>query len=260
MNLQGKTAVVTGASSGIGRAVALELARRGAHVILGARRADRLESVAAECRALGVEATAVACDVTSQDDCRRLIASATKVDVLVNNAGFAIFDAIAEARPDELRSMMDTNYFGTVHCTQAVLPQMLARRGGAIVNVASIAGIMGFARMGGYGATKFAVIGFTEALRDEVIGSGVRVALVCPGTTDTEFFVKAERGKMPGASRLILAVKPERVARAVCDAAEDGRYRRILPLFATVYMRMKELFPRLAHLVMRRVSAVLERR
>lgn len=260
MNLKEKTVVVTGASSGIGRAVALELARRGANVILGARRAEKLEAVAAECRALGVKATAVPADVTKADDCRRLIAEASRVDVLVNNAGFAVFDSIAEARPDELRSMMDTNYFGAVNCIQAVLPQMLARGEGTIVTVASITGIMGFARMGGYCATKFALIGMTEALRNEVIGRGVRVALVCPGTTETEFFVKAERGKMPGASRLMLAVKPERVARAVCDAAEDGRYRRILPLLAAVYMRMKELFPRLAHLLMRRVSALLERR
>ena len=260
MNLKEKTVVVTGASSGIGRAVALELARRGANVILGARRAEKLEAVAAECRALGVKATAVPADVTKADDCRRLIAEASRVDVLVNNAGFAVFDSIAEARPDELRSMMDTNYFGAVNCIQAVLPQMLARGEGTIVTVASITGIMGFARMGGYCATKFALIGMTEALRNEVIGRGVRVALVCPGTTETEFFVKAERGKMPGASRLMLAVKPERVARAVCDAAEDGRYRRLLPLLAAVYMRMKELFPRLAHLLMRRVSALLERR
>ena len=137
---------------------------------------------------------------------------------------------------------------------------MLARGEGTIVNVSSITGIMGFARMGGYCATKFAIIGMTEALRDEVLLRGVRVALVCPGTTETEFFVKAERGKMPGASRLILAVTPENVARAVCNAAEDGRYRRILPLFAMIYMRFKEFFPRLAHLLMRRVSALLERR
>lgn len=260
MNLKGKTVVVTGASSGIGRAVALEMARRGATVILGARRLETLESVAAECRALGAHATAVATDVTRPDDCRRLIEAAPRVDVLVNNAGFAVFDSIAEAKPDELREMMDTNYFGAVNCVQAVLPQMLARGDGVIVNVASITGIMGFARMGGYCATKFAIIGMTEALRDEVIGRGVRVALVCPGTTDTEFFQRAERGKMPAASRLMLAVRPERVARAVCDAAEDGRYRRILPLLARIYMRFKEVSPRLAHLLMRRISAVLERR
>ena len=260
MNLKGKTVVITGASSGIGRAVALEMARRGANVVLGARRVDRLESVAAECRVLGVDAKAIAADVTRQEDCRLLIAEAGNVDVLVNNAGFAIFDSIGEAKPEELRGMMETNYFGAVNCIQSVLPQMLARGEGTIVNVASITGIMGFARMGGYCATKFALVGMTEALRDEVLRRGVRVALVCPGTTDTEFFVKAERGKMPGASRLMLAVKPERVARAVCDAAEDGSYRRILPFMASSYMRLKEIFPRVAHVLMRRVSALLETR
>jgi len=260
MDLRGRTAVVTGASSGIGRAAALELARRGANLVLAARRADRLSDVARACEAFGVTAKAVETDVNSRDACHALIAAAGRVDVLVNNAGFAVFDPIATARPEELEAMMRTNYFGAVWCAQAALPQMLERGEGTIVTVASIAGIMGYARMGGYCATKFALIGFFEALRDEVIGRGVKVALVCPGTTETEFFVNAERGKMPGASRLILAVKPERVARAIADAAEDGRYRRILPLAAAMYMRMKEIFPRLAHLLMRRVSAMLEKR
>jgi uncharacterized protein len=153
---------------------------------------------------------------------------------------------------------MQTNYFGTVWCTQAVMPQMLARGGGSIVNVASICGIMGFARMSGYCATKFALTGFTEALRDEVVGRRVHVALVSPGTTRTDFFVTAEQGKMPKASRLMLAMNPDRVARAICAAAVDGKYRRILPLPAALYMRMKEVFPRFAHLLMRRVSALLE--
>ncbi|MEA2569296.1 MAG: uncharacterized protein QOI24_1297 [Acidobacteriota bacterium] len=253
-----KTVVITGASSGIGRAAALEFARRGADVVIAARRADQLESVAAECRALGARCSIVVTDVTKREDCLRLIESAPQLDVLVNNAGFAVFDAIESAKPDELESMMQTNFFGTVWCSQAALPRMLARGSGTIVNVASIAGIMGYARMGGYCATKFAIIGFTEALRDEVIGRGVKVAMVCPGTTETEFFVKAERHRMPGASRLIPAVKPEKIARAIADAAADGRYRRILPLGAAAYMRFKELFPRVAHLFMRRVSAWLE--
>jgi len=257
MSLRGKNVVITGASSGIGRATAIEMARRGANVVLGARRGELLEEVAEKCRAFGVRATAIVADVTKPDDCVRLTAG--DVDVLVNNAGFAIFDAIADAKPEELRAMMETNFFGSVNCTQAVLPRMLARGSGSIVNVASITGIMGFARMGGYSATKFAMIGLTEALRDEVMGRGVRVALVCPGTTETEFFLKAERGKMPGASRLILAVKPERVARAICAAAEDGAYRRILPPFAAIYMRLKEIAPRTAHFFMRRVSRVMEK-
>jgi short-subunit dehydrogenase len=254
-----KTVVITGASSGIGRAAALEFARRGADVVLAARRESELEKVAAECRTLGARCTAVVTDVTKRDECARLIESVPRVDVLVNNAGFATFDAIESAKPEDLEAMMQTNFFGTAWCSQAVLPQMLARRSGTIVNVASIAGIMGYARMGGYCATKFAMVGFSEALRDEVLGRGVRVALVCPGTTDTEFFVKAERGKMPGASRLILAVRPEQIARAIADAAADGRYRRILPFAAAAYMRLKEFFPRVAHFFMRRVSVMLER-
>jgi short-subunit dehydrogenase len=258
MKLNKKTVVVTGASSGIGKAVSLELARRGANIFLAARRSEELEAVATQCRALGGSATAVVTDVRDRAACARLIETAGEIDVLINNAGFAIFDAIESARPEDLESMMATNYFGAVWCTQAALPRMLARRSGTIVNVASIAGIMGYARMGGYCATKFAMIGFSEALRDEVLGRGVRVAMVCPGTTETAFFEKAERGKMPGASRLILAVSAERVARAVCDAAEDGKYRRVVPFAAAAYMRFKELSPRLAHLLMRRVSSMME--
>ena len=260
MEIKGKTVVITGASSGIGRAAAIEFARRGANVVLAARRTAQLAEVAAACRNFGVTATAIETDVTKRNDCIALIEKAGNVDILVNNAGFGTFDPIESAKPEDFESMMNTNYLGTVHCTQAVLPQMLARRDGAIVIVASIAGLMGYAHMGGYCATKFAQVGFAEALRDEVMSRGVQVALVCPGTTDTEFFVNAERSKMPGAERLTMTLSPERVARAICDSAQDGRYRRILPLFAAAFIRLKEFFPRFAHAMFRRVSTTMERR
>lgn len=260
MEIEGKTVVITGASSGIGRATAVEFARRRARLVLAARRTSLLDEVASECRASGAETKVVATDVTRRAECEALIDAAGRVDILVNNAGFAVFAPIEEARAEDLEAMMATNYFGTVYCTEAVLPGMLARGRGSIVIVASIAGLMGYARMGGYCATKFALVGFAEALRDEVISRGVQVALVCPGTTETEFFVKAERKKMPGASRLIPALRPERVALAICDAASDGRYRRILPWQAALFMRLKEHSPRLAHAVFRTFSHALERR
>ncbi|HVR44479.1 MAG TPA: SDR family oxidoreductase [Thermoanaerobaculia bacterium] len=263
MNPKGRHAVVTGASSGIGRAVAIELARRGARLTLGARREDELSATAAACRDAGSACTAVLTDVSLRDHCRRLIDRGVSengpVDILVNNAGFAIFDEVAEARTDEVEAMMRTNFFGAFWCIEAVLPSMLERGEGAIVNVGSITGLMGYARMGGYCATKFAITGLTESLRAEVIDRGVRVSLVCPGTTETAFFVTAERGKMPAASRLLLAIPPERVARAVVRAVETGRRRTILPLLAAAYMRFKEILPGPAHFLMRKVSRWIER-
>ena len=263
MNPAGRVAVVTGASSGIGRATALELARTGAKVVLAARRIDRLETLAAECRALGTEALAVETDVSDQSSCVRLIERASSlgdVDILINNAGFAIFDRIAQARPEDVRAMMETNYLGTVWCTQAALPGMLERRRGHVVAVGSITGIMGFAGMAGYGATKFALTGFMEALRDEVIDHGIGTSLVCPASTDTEFFVTGDRAKIPAASRLLATIPPERIARMIVSVIRSGRPRVVIPASASLYMRFKELAPRTAHYLMRRTSKLLERR
>ena len=264
MDPKGRHIIVTGASSGIGRAAAIALARRGARLTIAARRQAELARTADACRAEGAESEIVVADVSQRDECFRLAAAAAArfgpVDVLVNNAGFAIFDALAEANPGDVERMMTTNYFGSVWCIQAVLPSMLERRSGSIVNVGSITGLMGYARMGGYCASKFAVTGMTEALRAEVDARGVTVSLVAPATTDTEFFVTAEKGKMPAASRMILAIPPERVARAIVRAIESGRRRTVLPLSAALYIRFKEIFPAPAHFLMTRVSRRIERK
>lgn len=257
MNPEGRLVVITGASSGIGRATALELSRVGARLVLAARRIAELEQVAAECRSNGASADVVETDVSDRHACERLIARASgiaPVDILINNAGFAIFDRVTDAQPDELEAMMTTNYFGAVWCTRAVLPAMIARGEGLIINVGSITGIMGFAGMSGYCATKFALHGFTEGLQSEVKRSGVRVALVCPGTTRTDFFITAHHGKMPAASRLLLAIPPERVARKIVKVLRRPRPRTILPLGARIYMRFKEIAPRPAHFLMTEVS------
>lgn len=262
MNLSGKTALVTGASSGIGKAVALELASQGCHLALAARRVDRLEEVAAECRDRGARCIAIPTDVRVRDDCFRFVERATAelgpADILVNNAGYAILEPTRTASSDDASDLMATNYLGTLHCTQAVLPAMLERGSGSIVNISSIVGLMGYASMGVYGATKAAIAIFTEALRNEVIEGGVRVSMVCPGTTDTEFFEKAYRGNLPGASRLILAIPPERVARAIVRTIRNGHYRTIVPWTAGIYIRFKELMPVTAHWLFRKISKLIE--
>ena len=261
MRIRESNIIITGASSGIGRATALALAQSGANLVLAARRAAELERVAEECRRTGVRCAVVPTDVSRQDACESLIRTATAelgpIDGLINNAGFAIFDRLETALLDDIRSMIETNFLGAVYCTRTVLPGMLERKRGAIVNVASISGLMGYESMGGYCASKFAMVGFTEALRNELMGRGVEVSLICPGTTDTPFFVTAEKGKIPGASRLILAMSPEKVAAAIISAIERPVYRKIMPFTAAAFLRLKELSPRLAHLLMRRVSSFM---
>jgi short-subunit dehydrogenase len=253
---------VTGASSGIGRAVALELAAAGCNLALAARRVDRLEQVAAECSARGARCITIPTDVRDREDCFRFVAQATSElgppDILVNNAGYAILEPITDASIEDASDMMTTNYLGALQCVQAALPSMLQRGSGSIVNVASIVGLMGYASMSAYGATKGALAIFTEALRNEVIDRGVRVSMVCPGTTDTEFFDKAFNGNIPGASRLILAIPPERVARTITRAIRTGRYRMIVPWTAGIYIRFKEIMPVTAHWLFRRISKLIE--
>jgi uncharacterized protein len=255
--------VITGASSGIGKATALAFAKRGVRVTLAARSRGPLEEVASACRGFGHPAEVITADVSKADDCAALIERAeaiAPIDVLVNNAGIGRFDPVVSAKNEDFEAMMQTNFFGTVYTTRAVLPHMLQRRGGSIVNVASIAGIMGFAGMSGYCASKFAIIGFTESLRNEVQGAGIKVSLVCPATTETNFFDTAEKDKMPGASRLMRSLDSDAVAKAIVRSARTGKARIMLPIEAHTYMRMKELFPRLAHSLMRNVSAMIERR
>lgn len=181
--------VVTGASSGIGRATAEAFAATGARVALVARRRDLLEEVAEACRAQGGEAVAVPADVTQRDQVRAAFATVDErlgcPDVVVNNAGLLIPAPIDEIDPADLERMMRVNVFGAVFVMQEALRRMRARGAGSLVNIGSLAGRRGAGRLGGYSATKFALIGLTEALRSELEDSPVHVGLVLPGLVDT---------------------------------------------------------------------------
>lgn len=192
MDVKGAVVIVTGASAGIGRETAREFARQGARVVLAARREDRLRQLADEIHTAGGEAFVVPTDVARTEDIDRLVRATLdcfgRIDVLVNNAGFGFSGTIEETSEAGMRELLDVNYMGAFNAIRAVLPHMRAQRRGHIVNVASVVGKFGFPFHGAYSATKFAMIGMTEALRGELAGSGVTATAVLPGTTRTDFF------------------------------------------------------------------------
>ncbi len=183
-NLAGKSVLITGASEGIGRALALELAPLGARLALNARSAQRLQATAHDCVALGAEAVALPGDVSQRQDCQGLIAATIerfgRLDVLVNNAGITMwsrFDAVVDFSVFE--RLMAVNYLGPMWLTAAALPHLKQSRG-LIVAIASIAGLTGVPERTGYAASKHAMVGFFESLRIELRGSGVAVSIIAP--------------------------------------------------------------------------------
>jgi short-subunit dehydrogenase len=193
--LTGQRIILTGASEGIGRALALALASAGARVALAARDRGRLESLAAECRARGAEAVAVPTDISNEQDCEWLVAETVKalggIDVLIHNAGVTMwsrFDALQDLSIFE--TLMRVNYLGPVHLTSQALPHLKQSKG-LIVAVASLAGLTGVPERSGYAASKHAMIGFFDSLRIELAGSGVDVSVIAPDFVVTEIHKRA---------------------------------------------------------------------
>jgi NAD(P)-dependent dehydrogenase (short-subunit alcohol dehydrogenase family) len=186
---RGRTALVTGASSGIGRDIALRFARIGTRVALLARRKAMLDELAEKIAQEGGSALVVAGDVTNRDEAlaavERALGEFGHLDLLINSAGIMEPGPVETVTLAALERMMRVNLYGTLHMMQAVLPAMRAASSGHIINIASLAGRRGMPPLGAYCATKFAVVGLTEALRVELFGSGVKVALVMPGVIDT---------------------------------------------------------------------------
>jgi short-subunit dehydrogenase len=225
----GINAVVTGASSGIGKLLALRLAREGARVALVARRAAELEALARE---IGAGALVLPCDVADREQVFAAAAAARQqlgsIDLLINNAGYGHHRPFLDWDIDDMERMMRVNYFGSVYWTKAVLPQMVERRRGWLVFVASVAGKIGVPDESAYAASKFATVGLAEALSLEVEDAGVHVLTVCPGTIRTPFFDQEALERMPPVAKRSM-VEPERLVDAMIKALAAGKHELTFP-------------------------------
>ncbi len=227
--------LVTGASSGIGRETALAFARKGASVIVTARRRERLDGLVAEIEALGAAALAVAADIAEPDAARVVIEAAIawagRLDVIVNNAGQGMFGHALAVDRREAQRLFDLNFFAPLALAQAALPH-LRRSRGAIVNVASAAGLVAMPLHAIYTGSKHAVVGFSQSLALELASQGVRVFAVCPGPVSTEFMdtvAGAAYGPGLGKRFAFFFDQPQTIARAIVAAATRRRSATIVP-------------------------------
>lgn len=191
MRVPGRTAIVTGASSGIGRATARELAAKRANVVLASRNRERLEGVARDLITLPGRLLVVPTDVTErlavEALVRRTLEEFGSVDILVNNAGMGLYGPIVGGSLENMHRLFNVNFWGAMHCIQAAVPYMLSQKRGHVVNVASVAGRIAPPYLGVYAATKFAMRAISDSLRSEIAGTGVKVTTVLPGFTQTSF-------------------------------------------------------------------------
>ena len=227
VELSESVVAITGASSGIGAAAAKALAAQGAKVVVGARRAERLKSLADE---LNGNATVVEMDVRKSTDSERLVAAALeahgRLDTIVVNAGVGVYGGIMDMSDEQVEEMIDTNVTGTVWPIRAAVPALLDAGGGDIVIVASVAGLRGNGDEAVYAATKFAQVGLAGGLDRELREKGIRVSAICPGGVATEFAMGTGRTPdMPGLEKML---RPEDVAEAIVSVLQQPRTMRSL--------------------------------
>lgn len=216
MDLQGKTAVVTGGTKGIGRAIAEELIRNGVNVVISARKKSEVDAAVSSLNQLGAgRANGAVCDVRDYEQVTTLFEQTLKtfsaVDILVNNAGIGLFGSVEETDVDDFRAVLETNLFGVYYCCHEAIPLMKKRGGGYIFNISSLAGTNAHPGMAAYNASKFGLNGFSEALMQEVRHDGIKVSYIMPGSVNTEF-----GGDEPNDSKS-WQLQPQDIAEVVMD-------------------------------------------
>jgi dehydrogenase/reductase SDR family member 7B len=248
--MKGKVVVITGASSGIGLALARECGQRGAHVVLAARNREKLQAISEELKAKGIDNIIIQADVSQEQDCRRLveetIAKYGTLNVLINNAGISMRASFMDLHLDVIRKVMDTNFWGTVHCTKYALPYLLKNKG-SLVGVSSIAGYKGLPGRTGYSSSKFAMQGFLEVLRIENLKKGLHVLIACPGFTASNIRNTAltadgsVQGESPRDEDKMMTA--EEVARRIAIAIEKRKRSLILTSQGKMTVVLNKFFP-----------------
>jgi len=245
MDFDGRVILITGASTGIGRCLAIDLAARGAIVVGCARSRERLDAALEDVRRASPSSRAIECDVGDREQVRammsKVLADFGKIDILINNAGIGMRKPFVETSLETLEEIMRTNYLGTVYCAHEVLPSMIARGSGHIVNISSGAGKIGSLNLAGYCASKFAMNGLSESLYHEIKPLGIHVTVICPGPVKTEFnksFADAQPKSPPG-----LIISPDAVSKAVIKAIEAKRFEVVLPQWLALMCWFKRMTP-----------------
>ena len=257
MRLRDRTAIVTGASTGIGRETARLFARAGANVVLASRNAEALARVADELRPYRGRSLAVPTDVTDGQAVEAMVSRAAdefgSVDILVNNAGLSLYAYLAEGSMENVRRLFEVNVFGALNCIRAVAPYMKRQRRGQIINVSSVAGKIAAPYEGAYAATKFALTAISDAVRLELFEYGIRVITVYPGPVDTSLRESAIKEiELPAAPPAVRRIPPVRVAEAIVKAARKERPEVYVTWFDRVAITLKGISPRFIDWGMRR--------
>jgi len=243
-----RVVVVTGASSGIGRATARAYARKGARVVLASRSGSALETVAQECHDRGGQALVVPTDVSDEQAVHALAAAAIaafgRIDVWVGNAGVFAYGDFEVLPSDVFRQVIDTNLFGQIHGVRAVLPHFRRQASGTLVIVASMYSRVGSPAISPYATSKFSLLGFTECLRQELRGSGIRLRVVLPGSVDTPIYQHAANVTGRRVHPLPPAASPERVARVIMRSPRRRRFKTFVSRSQTAVLPLHDLAPR----------------